>query len=355
MDNILSKQTCLVACLLWAVCSHVAAEIHRYQDANGKWHFTDNATEIESNDAERVEFDSALNISSKQANPKAPVVYVPNNICKADAARNPLIDRVAGGYIGKKAGVQLTKSGPDNNPSFYVNNDYFSPVTFSYALKERRNITTSRSVPLRIEVAPQSKVKVLELKPSNPDYGWRYSYSYKFKVGDLNPRHDSNCYYLPPVPAGGAYRISQAFNGNFSHNNRHSRFAVDIAMPIGTDVIAARGGIIIDRDTEYVLSGLSKKFLSKANAIRILHADGTIAVYAHLQFRSMKFYEGEVVQAGQVIGRSGNTGYSTGPHLHFAIHANQNMQINSVPFKFFMEGKPLVPQRGMTLQSDPAL
>ena len=355
MDTIFSKQTFFVTCLLWAVCSSVAAEIHRDTDENGKWHFTDNAAEIESNDAERVEFDSALNISSSQVNPKAAVVLVPSDICKADAARRPLIDHVSGGYLGKKANVELTKSGPSNNPSFHVHNDYFAPITFSFALKERQNITTSRPVPLRIEVAPQSKVKVLELTPSNPDYSWRYGYSYKFRVGTLNPRHDSNCHYLPPVPAGRAYRVTQAFNGSFSHNNGHSRFAVDIAMPIGTDVVAARGGIIIDRDTEYALSGLSEKFLSRANAIRILHADGTIAVYAHLQFRSMKFYEGEVVQAGQVIGRSGNTGYSTGPHLHFAIHANQNMKINSMPFKFFMGGKPVVPQRGMLLESDPVL
>ena len=355
MDTIFSKHTVFVTCLLWAVCSSVAAEIHRYKDESGKWHFTDNAAEIESNDAERVDFDSALNISSSQANPKAPVVLVPHNICKADAARRPLIDHVSGGYLGKKASVELMKSGPDNNPSFHVQNDYFAPITFSFALKERQNITPSRPVPLRIEVPPQSKAKVLELAPSNPDNSWRYRYSYNFKVGTLNPRHDSSCYYLPPVPAGSAFRVTQAFNGSFSHNNSHSRFAVDIAMPIGTDVVAARGGIIIDRDTEYALSGLSEKFLSRANAIRILHADGTIAVYAHLQFRSMKFYEGEVVQAGQVIGRSGNTGYSTGPHLHFAIHANQNMKINSVPFKFFIDGKPVLPQRGMILESDPIL
>ena len=174
MDTIFSKQTFFVTCLLWAVCSSVAAEIHRYKDESGKWHFTDNAAEIESNDAERVDFDSALNISSSQANPKAPVVLVPHNICKADAARRPLIDHVSGGYLGKKASVELMKSGPDNNPSFHVQNDYFAPITFSFALKERQNITPSRPVPLRIEVPPQSKAKVLELAPSNPDNSWRY-------------------------------------------------------------------------------------------------------------------------------------------------------------------------------------
>jgi len=355
MDNKFYKQIFFVTCLLWAVCSNVVAEIHRYKDASGKWHFTDDVAEIESNDAELVEFDSALNTIPSQANPKAPVVLVPNNICKADAARRPLIEHVPGGYLGKKASVELTKSGPKNNPSFHVHNDYFAPITFSFELKKRQNITTSRPVPLRIEVPPQSKVKVLELRPSNPNKSWRYRYFHKFKVGALNPRHDSNCYYLPPVPSGSAYRVTQAFNGSFSHNSGRSRFAVDIAMPIGTDVVAARGGIVIDRDTEFALSGLSKKFRGRANAIQILHADGTIAVYAHLQFGSIKLYEGEVVQTGQVIGRSGNTGYSTGPHLHFAIHANKNMRIKSVPFKFFMEGKPVVPKRGMMLEVDPVL
>lgn len=353
MDIKLYKHPYIFVCILSLVYAQGTAEIHRYQDANGKWHFTDDVAEIRSNHAELVEFDSALNVGSSQENLKAAVVFVPEDICNADAQRTPLIENTAGGYLGKKAGVRLLKSGPENNPSFYVQNDYFAPVALNFALKKRKNITASRPLPLRMEVAPQRKIKVLELERSNPDYAYRYRYSYNLKVGKLNPRHDSNCYYLPPVPAGSAYRVTQAFNGSFSHNNRYNRFAVDIAMPIGTDVIAARGGIIIDRDTEFVLNGLDEKYLSRANAIRVLHADGTIASYAHLQFRSMRFYEGEIVQAGQVIGRSGNTGYSTGPHLHFSIHANQNMQINSVPFKFYVDGRPVVPERGMMLESDP--
>lgn len=62
-------------------------------------------------------------------------------------------------------------------------------------------------------------------------------------------------------------------------------------MPIGIDVIAARGGIVIEREEDYVLNGTDEKFKCKANVIRVLYPDGTIATYAHLEFRTMKFFE----------------------------------------------------------------
>jgi len=124
-------------------------------------------------------------------------------------------------------------------------------------------------------------------------------------------------------------------------------------MTEGTPVVAARDGVIIARKTDFVLSGLTEKHKRRANSIEVLHGDGTIAVYAHLKFRTMKFYEGDEVKAGQLIGRSGNTGYSTGPHLHFVIISNQNMRMNAVPFQFLIDGIPTDPVAGQHLQNRP--
>jgi murein DD-endopeptidase MepM/ murein hydrolase activator NlpD len=64
-----------------------------------------------------------------------------------------------------------------------------------------------------------------------------------------------------------------------------------------------------------------------SNSIRILHDDGSMAVYAHLQVGRAQVYVGMRVQAGQLIAYSGNTGFSSGPHLHFAVQVNQGMNL----------------------------
>ncbi len=155
--------------------------------------------------------------------------------------------------------------------------------------------------------------------------------------------------YHPCLPA----RITQSPRrlSGFSHNSPYNRYAVDIAMPLGTPVLATRDGVVINRKTEHVLSGLSESFKSRANSIAILHGDGTIAVYAHLQFRSIRFHEGMSVKAGDVIAKSGNTGYSTGPHLHFEVVKNKNMIWHAMHFEFMLDGIPVVPQTGMLLRN----
>jgi murein DD-endopeptidase MepM/ murein hydrolase activator NlpD len=65
----------------------------------------------------------------------------------------------------------------------------------------------------------------------------------------------------------------------------------------------------------------------------VLHEDGTMAVYAHLQPESVIVRPGQRVNTGQRLGASGNTGFSTGPHLHFALQVNRGMELVSIPFR----------------------
>lgn len=58
-----------------------------------------------------------------------------------------------------------------------------------------------------------------------------------------------------------------------------------------------------------------------------------MAVYAHLQANGVLVRSGQRVEAGQRIGVSGNTGYSTAPHLHFVVQANTGMQLRSIPVR----------------------
>lgn len=139
--------------------------------------------------------------------------------------------------------------------------------------------------------------------------------------------------YLPPLAQPDA-RIDQGFEGEFSHQDAENRYALDFAAPVGTPVLAARAGIVMQVQDGYRGHGLDYAHDGgRANFIRILHDDGSMALYAHLAEGGMQVRAGERVEAGQRIGLSGNTGYSTAPHLHFAVQVNRGMQLQSIRFR----------------------
>ena len=77
----------------------------------------------------------------------------------------------------------------------------------------------------------------------------------------------------------------------------------------------------------------AKKFADRTNIIRIWHDDNTMGLYAHLKQGGIMVREGQRIKTGQLIGYSGNTGYSTGPHLHFCLQVNKGMRLVSIPFR----------------------
>jgi murein DD-endopeptidase MepM/ murein hydrolase activator NlpD len=115
--------------------------------------------------------------------------------------------------------------------------------------------------------------------------------------------------------------------------------------PIGTPLLAARAGTVMDVEEDFNIGGTDKdRFAERANRVLILHDDGTMAVYAHIDLASVTVRPGLHVRAGRQIARSGNTGFSSGPHLHFAVQQNIGMEVVSLPFKFARkESEPLVP------------
>ena len=90
----------------------------------------------------------------------------------------------------------------------------------------------------------------------------------------------------------------------------------------------------MDMEQGFHGDGRSEKYLTRSNQIRVLHEDGTMAVYAHLQANSVRVRPGVKVNRGQWVANSGNTGYSSGPHLHFVIQLNAGMSLESLPFRF---------------------
>jgi len=120
--------------------------------------------------------------------------------------------------------------------------------------------------------------------------------------------------YLLPWPAGITRRCVQGNRAVVSHRG-FDEFAYDFAMPVGSDVCAARKGIVIRVLDSYDGNGASRS----NNEIGIQHNDGTVGWYLHLKRGGASVRIGDRVQRGQRIAASGNVGRSMMPHLHFHV------------------------------------
>lgn len=139
--------------------------------------------------------------------------------------------------------------------------------------------------------------------------------------------------YRRPFSENADTEISQGFHGKASHNDALNGYAVDFALLLGTPVLAARNGIVMQVIDGFPDNGGNRASdLDNANLIRIVHDDDSMAVYGHLLEGSITVTPGQWVAAGAVIAQSGNSGYSHGPHLHFAVQVNTGMALVSVPF-----------------------
>lgn len=137
----------------------------------------------------------------------------------------------------------------------------------------------------------------------------------------------SSAYKLPWAP-GVSRTVGQA-NCSATSHFADSRYAYDIGMDIGSAVHAARAGTVIDiKEDETDGNGCPR-----ANYVYIEHADNTVAHYYHLTRNGALVNVGDVITQGQLIGSSGNTGCSTGGHLHFEVVRNRSTS-ETIPVTF---------------------
>ena len=129
------------------------------------------------------------------------------------------------------------------------------------------------------------------------------------------------------------FELGQGFHGGFSHGDEANRYAVDLIVAEGTAVLAARAGVVMQATSGFNEGGTDRSLAGRANLIRVLHDDGSMALYAHLREGGVTVRAGDAVTLGQVIGYAGSTGFSSGPHLHFALQVNGGGRLVSVPFR----------------------
>ncbi len=205
------------------------------------------------------------------------------------------------------------------------------PLQVELRFADNENASASPPLPLRALLPAMGQQALADVSPTDPRRSYRVELSLAAVPGDPDARHDDSAYLLPVQTT--RWQLSQGWNGTFSHHEDQARNAIDIGVEEGTPVLAARAGLVMQVDRHFEGAGLDlEKFGSRANQVRILHADGSMAVYAHLETGSVMARPGTRVRAGQHIANSGNTGFSSGPHLHFAVQLNVGMKLISVPF-----------------------
>jgi murein DD-endopeptidase MepM/ murein hydrolase activator NlpD len=141
------------------------------------------------------------------------------------------------------------------------------------------------------------------------------------------PPREKSLYRLP-WPAGITWWCCQSNRGSLGSHRGWEEFAYDFCMPEGSDVCAARGGIVSRVDDTYDGHGPNMP----NNLIFIDHGDGTKSWYLHLQKGGSFVKVGDRVVQGQIIARSGHVGRSMKPHLHF--HVFDSERNATVPVRF---------------------
>jgi murein DD-endopeptidase MepM/ murein hydrolase activator NlpD len=178
-------------------------------------------------------------------------------------------------------------------------------------------------------------VVLAELQQIVPGMRYRRELYVQARFGDPSARPEPYVYGLP-YPHGLTFAVLQGFHGAFSHRGSNE-YAVDFNCPVATPVIAARHGIVVATHASAQGSGTSPEFLDdrRANFVLVLHDDGTLGEYMHLSPSGVRVKPGQPVARGQSLGLSGNTGFSSTPHLHFQVMtaAEDGVAKRSFPFR----------------------
>lgn len=123
-----------------------------------------------------------------------------------------------------------------------------------------------------------------------------------------------NIYCVSQYFGNTSFAASGAYNGK-GHNG------IDFGAPEGTKVVAALDGVVLATGNTDIYKGC----YSYGKWALIQHDNGLSTLYAHLSHIAQA--KGDQVSTGDLIGYTGNTGYSTGPHLHFSVYASSGVRL----------------------------
>ena len=228
--------------------------------------------------------------------------------------------------------VKILTEREGNTTHFYVRNDEYCEITMTFEMG-LDNLKGNTRFPFTATFPARKKSEAFELFPIQDGAKWDYTYTNYYKLGSNCAQPDQYVYQLPYGP-GNKFKVTQGYNGKFSHTGSN-RYAIDWDMPEGTLVHAARGGLVVRVKDDSDQGGPSIAYDPFNNYVLIRHADGTLGHYCHLQKDGVLVKVGQTVNAGDVIAHSGNTGFSSGPHLHFCVFMTKDGKTRvSIPVKY---------------------
>lgn len=202
----------------------------------------------------------------------------------------------------------------------YADNEEEMPMSakFKFTLKNMQSTLESDSI---IVIPPKTKgFLVAKLSAVTPTLSNSFSYTNTYNFGNvLAKNHDDTYLYDLPYEKGKSHLVFQGYGGKLSHKNQLS---LDFNLKIGDKIYAAREGKVVQTEEKHNSNCSTEGCAKFNNKIIILHSDGTLAEYLHLKQNGVEVNIGDDIMKGQFLGYSGNTGWSTGPHLHFAVFFN---------------------------------
>lgn len=184
----------------------------------------------------------------------------------------------------------------------------------------------------RAVLAPGTKRKMGTIRAKDPSLPLKYSFNQRSIQGDLDAVPDGSFYHLP-YAAGASFKVVQGWYGDVTHQGL---IAIDWAMPEGTPVLAAREGVVVAVVESFAVGSLDPALKFSANYVRVEHGDHTVGNYAHLKHDGAEVSPGQHVRAGDLLGYSGNTGNSSGPHLHFDVTTGKDLDPNHTVTSLFL-------------------
>lgn len=300
------SRSIVLACALLGIIAAVAApaqagQIYRWTDRNGVVHYGDHAPD--------------------------------GNVVKSKITTIPV-------HAEPGAMARLRLENDNGRYLAWADNTLAGPIEVMLQLARNDNIIGDPPLPARATVPARGSTLVAVLSVADPSRGGGFELRLDPIPGDPSAKPLDVQYLLPLRQR--SLRIDQGYGGSFSHSDPQNRYAVDFTAQIGTPVIAARAGVVMQVESDFDKASLNlEQYGGRANFVRIVHDDGTMGLYAHLDLEGVLVRVGQRVRAGQQIGLSGNTGFTTGPHLHFAVQVNRGMRLVSIPFRMTGPAGPL--------------
>ncbi len=284
----------------------VAQKLFKYRDANGVWVFTDRKPDTGAYEEKQIE------------------------------------------RRFERPEVRLLRRSTTTGMELVAQNTYFAPVEVAFQLTKTDNVAAHVPRSGVTTLAPRSTSELVAIDKADPSATMSFESEFQHLVGDPHAQHRPEQPYRLPYALSTSVPVSQAFPDTITHKDPSSQYAIDFVMPIGTGVYAARKGTVIEVASDFYDAGLDPVVDGpRANIVRVLHDDGTMSLYAHLNWNSIRVVPGQQVARGEYLADSGNTGFTTGPHLHFVVQRNDNGRIVSVPAEFAgADGAPVTVRAG---------